>query len=40
MRYLILAEVLDLHRRLLVETGGTPGVLSLDALESAWRGRA
>src|SRR5262245_39919949 len=35
MRYLALAEVVDLHRRLLDATGGTAGIRDLGALESA-----
>lgn len=35
MRYLTLAEVVDLHRRLLQATGGAPGIRDLGALESA-----
>jgi len=35
MRYLALAEVVDLHRRLLEATGGAPGIRDLGALESA-----
>ena len=35
MRYLALAEVVDLHRRLLEATGGAAGMRDLDALESA-----
>jgi death-on-curing protein len=35
MRYLALAEVVDLHRRLLEATGGPPGIRDLGALESA-----
>ena len=35
MRYLTLAEVVELHRRLLEMTGGAPGVRDLGALESA-----
>ena len=35
MRYLTLAEVVKLHRRLLEMTGGAPGVRDLGALESA-----
>lgn len=34
-RYLTLAEVVDLHRRLLDATGGAPGVRDLGALDSA-----
>ena len=35
MRYLELAEVVDLHRRLLEATGGAAGIRDLGALESA-----
>jgi death-on-curing protein len=35
MRYLSIAEVLDLHQRLLADTGGATGVRDLGALESA-----
>jgi hypothetical protein len=35
MRYLTLAEIVDLHRRLLQATGGSPGIRDLGALESA-----
>jgi death-on-curing protein len=35
MRYLALAEVVDLHRRLLDATGGAAGIRDLGALESA-----
>jgi death on curing protein len=35
MRYLALAEVVDLHRRLLDSTGGAAGIRDLGALESA-----
>ena len=35
MRYLALAEVVQLHRRLLEATGGAPGIRDLGALESA-----
>jgi len=35
MRYLSIAEVLDLHERLLVESGGASGVRDLGALESS-----
>ena len=35
MRYLSLGEVLELHRRLLAETGGGTGIRDLGALESA-----
>jgi death-on-curing protein len=35
MRYLTLAEIVELHRRLLQATGGAPGIRDLGALESA-----
>ena len=35
MRYLSVAEILDLHERLLAESGGVSGIRDLDALESA-----
>jgi len=35
MRFLSIAEVLDLHERLLADSGGAPGVRDLGALESA-----
>ena len=35
MRYLTLAEVLELHRRIIQQSGGAPGVRDLGALESA-----
>jgi death-on-curing protein len=35
MRYVTLAEVVELHRRLLQRTGGAPGIRDLGALESA-----
>ena len=35
IRYLALAEVVDLHRRLLEATGGAAGIRDLGALESA-----
>ena len=35
MRYLSLGEVVELHRRLLATSGGTPGLRDLGALESA-----
>jgi death-on-curing protein len=35
MRYLVLAEVVELHRRLLQATGGATGLRDLSALESA-----
>jgi death-on-curing protein len=35
MRYLALSEVVDLHRRLLEQTGGAAGIRDLGALESA-----
>lgn len=35
MRYLTLSETLELHRRIIAQSGGAPGVLNLGALESA-----
>ncbi len=35
MRYVTLAEVVELHRRLLQATSGPPGIRDLGALESA-----
>ena len=35
MRYLTLAEALELHRRIIQQSGGAPGVRDLGALESA-----
>jgi len=35
MRFLSLDEILDLHRMILVKTGGAPGIHNLGALESA-----
>jgi death-on-curing protein len=35
MRWLQLAEVLELHRRLLAQSGGTPGLRDLGLLESS-----
>jgi len=35
MRYVTLAEVVELHRRLLQATGGAPGIRDLGVLESA-----
>lgn len=35
MRYLTLPELIDLHRRLIVDTGGGEGVRDLHGLESA-----
>jgi len=35
MRFLSLGEVLALHRRILAESGGTPGVRDLGAIASA-----
>src|SRR4029450_4513088 len=35
VRYVTLAEVVELHRRLLQATGGAPGIRDLGALESA-----
>jgi death on curing protein len=35
MRYLTLGEVLELHRRIIEQTGGALGVRNLPALESS-----
>jgi len=35
VRYLALNEVLELHRRIIAQSGGASGVLNLSALESA-----
>ena len=35
MRYLTLGEVVELHRLVLGETGGAPGIRDLGVLESA-----
>ena len=35
MRYLSLAEILDLHEKIILSSGGSRGVRDLDALESA-----
>ncbi len=35
MRYLTLSEVLELYRRVMEQSGGTMGIHSLSALESA-----
>jgi death-on-curing protein len=35
VRYLTLTEVLELHGQIISQSGGTPGVLNLNALESA-----
>ena len=35
MRYLTLSEVLELHHRVIAQSGGALGVLNLSALESA-----
>ena len=35
MRYLTLIELLELHRRIIEQSGGTPGVRDLGLLESA-----
>ena len=35
MRYLTLREVLELHRRIIAQSGGSLGVLNFGALESA-----
>jgi death on curing protein len=37
MRYLSLSEVLQIHRRLVDQSGGTLGILDLGQLESALR---
>ncbi len=37
MRFLSLAEVIDLHERLIADTGGAMGIRDLGALESAIR---
>jgi death-on-curing protein len=36
MRYLTLREVLEIHRRVLTQSGGTPGVRDLGTVESAF----
>ena len=35
MRYLTLTEALEIHRRILAQSGGLPGVRDLGLLESA-----
>lgn len=35
MRYLTLNETLELHRSIIAQSGGAPGILNLGALESA-----
>jgi len=35
VRYLTLKEVLELHGQILSQSGGTPGILNLSALQSA-----
>lgn len=35
MRYLTLPEVLEIHRRILAQSGGAPGVRDIGAVESA-----
>jgi death-on-curing protein len=35
MRHLTLGEVVELHRRLLIDSGGAPGIRDLGLLESA-----
>jgi death-on-curing protein len=35
VRYLTLNEVLELHGQIISQSGGTPGILNLNALESA-----
>ena len=35
MRYLTLKEVLDVHRQIIMSTGGALGILNLNALESS-----
>ena len=35
MRYVTLTEVLELHRRIIKQSGGSPGIRDLGALESA-----
>ena len=35
MRYLTLHEVVEIHRRILVQTGGAAGVRNLGAVQSA-----
>jgi prophage maintenance system killer protein len=35
VRYLTLNEILELHRRIIAQSGGALGILNLGALESA-----
>jgi death-on-curing protein len=35
MRYISLGQALQLHRRIIEQSGGTPGILNLGALKSA-----
>ncbi|WP_035259107.1 type II toxin-antitoxin system death-on-curing family toxin [Desulfatirhabdium butyrativorans] len=35
MRYISLRQVLEIHRRVIEQSGGSPGILNLGALESA-----
>ena len=35
MRYISLGQVLELHRRIIEQSGGTPGMLNIGELESA-----
>jgi death on curing protein len=35
MRYISLGQALELHRRIIKQSGGTPGILHLGTLESA-----
>jgi death on curing protein len=35
MRYISLGQALDLHRRIIKQSGGAPGTLNLEVLESA-----
>jgi death on curing protein len=35
MYYISLGQVLELHRRIIEQSGGAPGILNLEALESA-----
>lgn len=37
MRYITVRQALELHRRIIKQSGGTPGILNLGALESALR---
>lgn len=38
MRYLTLAELLEIHRRIMHQSGGAVGILDLNSLESALAG--